>query len=39
MKVGLTIDQCMNFKALLNEKDKEIQVLNNYIESINNYFK
>lgn len=39
MKVGLTIDQCTNYKAVLNEKDKEIQALNNYIESMNNYFK
>ena len=39
MKVGLTLGQCNNFKSILNQKDKEIQKLYNYIEGMNSYFK
>jgi integrase len=39
MKVGLTLDQCNNFKSILNQKDKEIQKLYDYIEGMNSYFK
>ena len=39
MKVGLTKDQCIKFKSLLDEKDKEIKALRSYIEGLTIYFK
>ena len=34
MKIGLTLEQCNKFKRLLDEKDREIKALHNYIEGL-----
>ena len=39
MKIGLTLEQCNKFKRLLDEKDREIKALHNYIEGLTIYFK
>ena len=39
MKVGLTKEQCLNYKQVITQKDEEINALHSYIEGINNYFK
>lgn len=39
MKVGLTRDQCNNFKEIISSKDKEIKVLHDYIDGLSCYFK
>ena len=39
MKVGLTRDQCNNFKEIISSKDKEIKVLNDNINGLSCYFK
>ena len=39
MKIGLTKEQCNNYKEVISEKDKEIAKLHEYIDAHNNYFK
>ncbi len=39
MKVGLTREQCDNFKAIIEQKDKEIKSLHDYIDAMSCYFK
>ena len=39
MKIGLTKEQCLNFKDIILKKNEEIRALHSYIEGINNYFK
>ena len=37
--MGLTKDQCLNYKQTISKKDKAIKKLHSYIDSNNNYFK
>ena len=39
MKVGLTKNQCLNYKSEISKKDEEINKLHEYIDGINNYFQ
>ena len=36
MKIGLTKEQCNNYKEVISEKDKEIAKLHEYIDAHNN---
>lgn len=39
MKVGLTKNQCNQFKEIIDKKNKEIEILHNYIDGMTAYFK
>ena len=38
MKVGLTSEQCKNFKEIISSNDKQIKVLHDYIDGLSCYF-